>query len=85
MNSYEKVKYNELQVGDVVVGRGDSIWYSEYEIIQIREVFRDKVRVYLRYGTSKTPYTFYSTHTFNIKSRYMPYDPSQQGDTDEDI
>lgn len=87
MNSFDVVEHNQVKVGDILVGADGNTWRNgPYEIIDISwsRVIETRVRIKNPRG-EKIYHILYNYHKYRVAIKMMQYDPTQQGDTDEDI
>lgn len=87
MNSFDNLRYDQIKVGDILLGKSEgSLWRNPYEITQILNHRPERIRVEIKsHDGVKIPYSLYRSETYIVAIRMMQYDPTQQGDTEEDI
>lgn len=87
MNSFDLVEHNQVKRGDILVGADGNIWKSgPYEIVEIKWSSPAETSVVLKESMGKRlNHHLFSHVKYNVSIRMMQYDPTQQGDTDEDI
>lgn len=87
MNSFDVVDHNQVKRGDILVGADGNTWKNgPYEILELKWSNSKEARVLLKNPRGEKLYHgLYCFHKYHVVIKMMQYDPTQQGDTDEDI
>ncbi len=87
-----KIPASELSVGDVICGVDETAWTIHYELIQ--KYNPDPGVMYCRYSVKRVhpqtleeeiPWSPPLNALIRVKHMIYQYDPSQAGDTEEDV
>jgi len=90
-----KKRGDQLMVGDIVIGVNESVWDTEYEIVQVKQGcpggsgslnFQLSIVKSPRHKMGSVyPWNIFPETTVLVKFLEIPYDPNGEGETEDDI